>query len=302
MIEIAPAFSYPHCIFLRNENAELVITTDVGPRVLAYRLLPDGESLFKLYDHQLGGQNEFEWKIRGGHRFWIAPEDNSLTYVADNTPVPWEETAEDTVALLNPATPPWLLQKELTIRLKPGRSQVTLTHRIRNKGPQPITLAPWGLSVMKPGGFLLLPQPTLGEHPRDLLPNRRMILWPYTDLADPRWSITADFITLHQGEAGPTKLGLGSEEGRAFYVRGQTIFCKRFAWDPDAVYPDMGCNFETFTNEEMLEVESLGPLLTLAPGAETTHEETWDQFTLDTPPDAHDQAAWRTLLDARESD
>ena len=35
-------------------------------------------------------------------------------------------------------------------------------------------------------------------------------------------------------------------------------------FDAAATYPDLGCNFETFTNEEILEIESLGPLVTLA--------------------------------------
>ena len=42
--------------------------------------------------------------------------------------------------------------------------------------------------------------------------------------------------------------------------------------------PDNGCNFETFTNSDMLELESLGPPTTLAPGASVTHREDWYLF------------------------
>ena len=53
------------------------------------------------------------------------------------------------------------------------------------------------------------------------------------------------------------------------------MFIKRFAWIDGAEYPDSGMNFETFSNEDFLEVESLGPLVTLEPGGTTSHEETW---------------------------
>ena len=40
-------------------------------------------------------------------------------------------------------------------------------------------------------------------------------------------------------------------------------------------YPDLGCSFETFTNADFLELETLGPLATLEPGASLTHTERW---------------------------
>ena len=43
-----------------------------------------------------------------------------------------------------------------------------------------------------------------------------------------------------------------------------------------AHYPDGGCNFETFTNQDMLEMESLGPIVTLEPGKSVEHTEVWD--------------------------
>ncbi len=40
----------------------------------------------------------------------------------------------------------------------------------------------------------------------------------------------------------------------------------------------MGSNFETFTNESMLEVETLGPLTRVEPGECVEHIETWQLF------------------------
>ena len=53
------------------------------------------------------------------------------------------------------------------------------------------------------------------------------------------------------------------------------LFIKTFDYVEGEKYPDLGCNFETFTNNEMLEIESLSPLKTLAPGESVSHTEHW---------------------------
>ncbi len=128
---------------------------------------------------------------------------------------------------------------------------------------------------MYPGGTEIIPLPPAGEHPRDLLPNRTMVLWPYTDMSDRRWRWGERFITLRQEDAAPTKIGLGHRECWAAYLRAGCLFVKSFSFEEGVSYPDGGCNFETFTNEEMLEVEALGPLTKLAPSASTAHTEYW---------------------------
>ncbi len=136
-----------------------------------------------------------------------------------------------------------------------------------NEGDQPIMLAVWALTVMQPEGLEIIPQPPLGEHPRDLLPNRGIVLWPYTDISDLRLTLGTRFWLLRQAaDYPPIKIGLAHRERWIAYVLSDTLFLKTFDYDPTAAYPDGGCNFETFTNSEMLEIESLGPLVTLQPG------------------------------------
>ena len=75
---------------LFNDSVEVIITLEVGPRIISYRPLK-GRSVFKLVDEEAGKSNEEGWKIRGGHRLWIAPEDfgkkDGLTYAPDNSQV-----------------------------------------------------------------------------------------------------------------------------------------------------------------------------------------------------------------------
>lgn len=293
--EIIPFAGWRRNMRLFNADAEAIVTLDVGPRVLSYRTLPGGDNLFKRYDAQLGGRNETEWQIRGGHRFWIAPEDLERTYALDNAPVEHAMPDENAnaVSFRHPATEPHWLEKTLTLTLASQGPALTVEHRVTNRSPEPVTLAPWALTVMKPGGIEVIPQPPLGEHPRDLLPNRRMVVWPYTALDDPRWRFGTRLITLRQAaDSLSTKIGLALAEGWAGYLDGRTFFFKTVT--PPRVgstYPDDGCNFETYSNHEMLEIETLGSLVTLSPGESTTHQERWFQHVFDAPPPLDDEAA-----------
>jgi hypothetical protein len=48
--------------------------------------------------------------------------------------------------------------------------------------------------------------------------------------------------------------------------------------DSKMIYPDFGCSFETFTNHEVLELETLGPLTRVAPGETVELVEDWGLY------------------------
>ncbi len=259
-------------LFLSRDGVELVVTLEVGPRVLSFAPVGSG-SVFARYPEQLGRCGEPEWQIRGGHRFWVAPE-GPMTFVADNHPYPYELLPEG-VRLTSLPVEPYLIGKELTLTLEPGGS-VHLRHQATNHGAAPISLATWGLSVMAPGGLEIIPRPPLGKHPEELLPRDVIVPWPYADLADPRLKIGSRLITLrHDATLGPTKFGLSHRQQWVAWHRGETLFIKTFDYEEGATYPDLGCNFETYTDPDMLEIESLSPLRTLAPGESLSHDERW---------------------------
>ncbi len=201
-----------------------------------------------------------------------------LSYLPDNSPVQHRVLSEHSIEVENAANEQLPMRKLMTVTLDPASARVTVTHRAENQSEQPRPTATWGMSVMRPGGLEIIPLPALGEHPRDLLPNRPMTLWPFTDMSDPRFRWGCNFITVRQAKAGPTKFGLSHREGWVAYYNNGSLFVKTIAFEEGATYPNMGCNFGTFTNEEMLEVEALGPLVELAPGASTMHTEQWHLF------------------------
>jgi hypothetical protein len=73
-------------------------------------------------------------------------------------------------------------------------------------------------------------------------------------------------MRLKQAQGLPFKTGLRHPEGMAAFVFGNHLLIKSIALIEDAVYPDMGSNFETFTNADFLELETLGPLKTTIRG------------------------------------
>ena len=260
---------------LSNGAVELIITLDVEPRVIRYGYA-GGANVFKEFDGQLGKTGEKEWRIRGGHRLWHAPEDLKRTYELDNSPVEWSRLKDGSVRLRQKVEPLTGIQKEMDIALDATGSAVRVVHRLRNTRRREIELAPWALTVMAPGGGAIIPLPPKTPHPQGLLPNQQMILWPYTDLSDKRWTWGARYIVLrHDAQQGPTKIGLAHKLGWVAYLNGGVLFVKALPYTEGRRYPDNGCNFETFTNQDFLEVESLGPLARIAPGQSIEHVERW---------------------------
>lgn len=281
-VEPANYRGWPNTLRLSNGKTELLVTTDVGPRIISYQTEGRG-NIFHLFEDQVGTSGEEEWRSRGGHRFWLAPEDWILSYHVDNRPVQWKQNGPAGELLIESLqNDPTRIRKTLGIQLASDNSTVTVRHTATNEGGSPFRLATWGLSVMRPGGLEIIPQPPLGGHPRDILPNRNLILWPYTDLSDARWTFGTDYWLLRQEEGAPaTKIGLAHAQRWIGYLSADLLFIKKFELLSDEEYPDNGCNFETFTNGEMLEIESLGPLKTLQPGESVSHVEHWSLFPLD---------------------
>ena len=276
-MEKVPYRGWPNCYRLANGEVELIVTGDVGPRIIRFGFIGD-DNEFGEFAEQVGRVGGSEWRIYGGHRLWHSPEDKGRTYCADNGPVKVVEE-NGTVRVIQPPEATTGIQKEITIVLDPASSQVEVQHFLRNVGLWPVELAPWALSVMAPGGMGIVPQPTKA-HPDRLLPNRVLVLWPYTDMTDTRIQWGSRFIFLRQDEKAqtPTKIGLSADDGWSAYLCKGHLFLKTFEYIEGANYPDHGCSLEMYTNDRMLELETLGPLQRLAPGDVVEHVEHWFLF------------------------
>lgn len=271
----------PNNIRLSNGLVELILATDYGPRIMRYAPAGGGDddNVFATIPGVTAKNALGEWYIRGGHRLWHAPESIPRTYVPDNDPVQ-VVTEGATIKLIQPVEKATGIQKEMWITLDPQSSHVTVTHRLTNKGLFATDMAIWALSAMNKGGVAVFPQEPYQSHDDELLPVRPMVLWAYTNLADPRWFFGQKFLTLRQdpNNKESQKLGLQNRQGWAAYSHNGSLFVKRFGYEKDRAYPDFGCNNETYTNDVFLEIESLGPLEKVQPGQTITHTEHWWLF------------------------
>jgi hypothetical protein len=274
-IEKIPYKGWQNCYRLSNGVVDLVVTADVGPRIVRFGFV-DGENELKEYPDDQGKTGGDEFRMYGGHRLWHAPESIPRSYAADNDPLQVEE-GEDFVRLTQPVEQLTGVQKEMEISIDPDDAHVTVVHRMRNTNLWAIELAPWAITVMATGGKAIIPLPPRGAHPENLEPTSSLTLWAYTDFSDPRWTLGKKYILLQQdaGMPAPQKIGAMVPDGWAAYARGGHLFVKKFYFEPDFAYPDMGCQVETFTNAEMIELETLAPLTLLDPQTEVEHVEEW---------------------------
>jgi hypothetical protein len=266
---------WPNCYRITNGEVELIVTTDVGPRVIRYSFV-GGQNLFKEFNEQLGKSGEQEWQARGGHRIWIAPELVPESYALDNGPVQ-AVVKGDTIEMTGPVEIETGLQKEIVVKLATSGSDVELTHRIRNTVAKPRDLAPWALTMLAQGGTGIHGFPPRGKHMEVLTPTNPLVMWAFTDFSDPRWKFTKKYLMLRQDPKAATPQKTGSFNPNTFgaYLLGPDLFIKRYTAEASKHYPDGGCSFETFTNADFLELETAGPLRNVKQGDTAEHVERW---------------------------
>ncbi len=267
-----------NCIRLDNGEIEIVVTIDVGPRIIFYGFAGGENILGEHFDLKtktaLG-----EFKPYGGHRLWIAPENMPNSYAPDNSPVEYEfDETKNSIRLVQPIEVVTKTQKEITVTLDERGSGVAVHHKITNCGDKEIELAAWALTIMRGGGEVLIPnEPFAPFGSETLLPVRNLTVWSYTDLSDSRWSFDREFIRLRvdENKPQPQKIGVLNKQGWAKYQSGDLEFVKRFGFIENAAYPDMNSNTELYTAGSFVEIETLAPLQRLASDASTEHIEHW---------------------------
>ncbi|MDQ3711484.1 MAG: DUF4380 domain-containing protein [Acidobacteriota bacterium] len=268
----------PNCIRLSNGEVEVIVSTDVGPRILHYSII-GGENIFGLHATAKVETALGEFKPYGGHRLWAAPESMPNSYAPDNSPIEYEfDAGKNSIRLTQPVENVTKTQKEIVVTLDETGSGVSVNHKITNCGADTIEIAAWALTIMRGGGEALIPnEPFAAYAAETLLPIRNLTLWSYTDLSDSRWRFDKNFICLRVDEekSEPQKIGVLNKQGWAAYRFERLQFIKRFDFVENAVYPDMNSNTELYTAGNFVEIESLAPLQKVEPNESTEHIERW---------------------------
>jgi hypothetical protein len=269
------------CTRLANPHLELLIAEQFGPRIVSLRPRsagsPDGDNLLaELPDFALDCPGAGKLWLRGGHRLWHAPESARRTWLPDDRPMLFNPLP-DGVRVTESATDAAGLRKTLEITLAPDAPTVTIQHTLTNESLWEVRCAPWAITQFPPGSVAELPLAPASADPDGVQPDRALILWPYTNPADPRISWGAQTVRIEGDPAatGPLKIGWANPAGWLACTVGGVRFEKRAPWHPAATWTDQGASSQCYTNARFLELETLGPLTTLAPGGSVSHTEEW---------------------------
>jgi hypothetical protein len=268
------------CLELSNGTVRVVVASDFGPRILSYSLA-GGDNILGWHPDAKVDTSFGTWYPRGGHRLWIAPENNPVSYAPDNDPVEVIESSQLSLTVRGRKDAAGNI-KQMTITLAESGSEVTIDHTLTVG--QPREAAAWSLTIMAPGGTVVIPnEPFAPYSPEHLLPVRAMALWSYTDFADPRWEFTKDTTRLRVDASLPNqqKIGVLNRQGWAAYECQGPRFEKRVEFVEDAAYPDYNSNFEFYTAGDFVEIETLSPISKRDAGAIIGHRETWSITALD---------------------
>jgi hypothetical protein len=264
-MQFAEYKNFGKCVRFERGGIICLVTLEIGPRIIYYgtenlnfmnedigrNVQKDGEFFDKTYK---AGE---KWFLYGGHRVWKSPEDME-TYVPDNYPV--EYSLNQSGGEFYTQTTPFGLKFGFELIMDEGGA-LEIKNRIKNFG-QPRQLAVWALTVVAKGGVLTVP---LNQAESDLLPSQNFVLWPYCGFADERLSVAKGVMSLKQADGGAFKIGLFLKDNMASYeLNGKKLrVCYQ---QPDGgadAHLDFGCNFETYTNEHILEIEGLSAKKTI---------------------------------------
>ncbi len=276
------------CVRIANESAELLVTVDVGPRIISYRKI-DGENLFF---NDLDGKNVVTepsimetfgkpaYELWGGHRMWATPESMPLSYYPDNEPVAWEQNRNSVIFTANPQ-PVTDWQFTMTVTLADSGPEVVVKMDIKNLRDEVRTAGAWGITQMRKGGLAICPMnQDMSLCP---LPDKMIAFWPYCDMNDKRFSFGKNCYKLqHIDEIkGGFKCGINSTAGWMAYATKGEVFVKKAVYEADALYPDFGCSIETYVDGFMLEAESLCPMKKIGKNESVTLTEIWNITTFE---------------------
>jgi hypothetical protein len=266
---------------LGNEHISLEYLAEAGPRIVRFGKADSKVNLLAEVPDLFWETPYGKYLIRGGHRLWHSPEAFPRTYVPDNEGLEIER-ADGGVRLVQPVEGSTGIRKSIEIRLESDQPRVHLVHCLKNEGMWPVELAPWAITQVVLGGVAILPQPKIDQDPSALLPNRQVVMWPYSRWSDPRLELHDDYILIRgKAHIPPFKLGYANKSGWIAYLLSDFLFVKRFELLAGSSYPDFGCNTECYCNDRFLEIESLGPITLLQPGQEVLHRETWELHSLE---------------------
>jgi hypothetical protein len=298
-------------LHLDNGIVRAVIVPDIGGRVLQF-WLADHPYLFvnehlagRLFtpDENWGDGTISSWKNYGGNKTWPAPQgwDRSDQWPGPPDPVldsgRFQTLASERsrAVVRSPPDPRTGLQITRELVLETGAARANLRRTMRNVSNRNVRWSLWDVTqldcateqrTVRPGCWMTIPVNATSRFAGGF-----EVLYGPAD--NPQWRMDRApvFGVEYAGALG--KVGLDSQAGWVAYSDpgGDWVLVHQFSVVAGAPYPDAGATIEVWTHGpgvaagvdfdqdhlrgHFMEMEVLGPLVDLAPGAESSADLVW---------------------------
>ncbi|HTE22936.1 hypothetical protein [Flavitalea sp.] len=240
---------------ITTTHCELIIGLSAGPRILSLTYNGGANLLYE----DATGFGVGEWRLYGGHRFTIAPENDS-SYYPDNETCSVNIAGE--LAIISAPIRTDELRLSIKVSVLAGGSGFELVHILENYGSIAWSGALWAITCI-PGSANITASCS----------TENIVYWPGTESRN--WPSSDGFMVVKPGDFRG-KAGWHESQGwlSAGQDGGKLIIQHQEKTEPaDCV--DNGCNLEIFACKDWIELETLGAMVSVASGGFTQHAQHW---------------------------
>jgi hypothetical protein len=268
---------WPDALRLRSAHAEAIVVPAVT-RVMSFRLA-GGENVFwtdRALDGRTSSAERKSWVNFGGDKSWPAPEAEWGRYTGNKSwlppaafdALPAEARIKgDAVYLVSPVDPHYGIRVTRRIALQAEAATMTIETEYERVAGAPSRIGIWVITQLRDPVAVYVPVPTASR-----FPDGHFVFgdkpWPQLARRGDLLEVTRDPATSHK---------LGSDADRMLWV-GRDAVCLISSPRVAGEYPDRGASAEVYTNPDpktYVELETLGPLAELGPGARIRQTNTY---------------------------
>jgi hypothetical protein len=260
-------------VWIETADLEIGAATSFGPRIMWCSRPGESNLLAELGDDvTLDAGNGRRYRPRGGHRLWVGPELPELTYQTDDARVAAIRT--DSSLKVSSRADDFGLVKSIEVTPTPGEAEVVVEHTIKATASTTLDIAPWAITLLRPGGTAVMPLGRPGGPVSRRQAAHSLVFWPYTEPDHPTVRVGRTEVTIASGVERPTKLGTPLNRGWLAYIADDVVFVKRTAVHGDR-FVDLGATGQIHVTHYAVQLETLGPITPVANDGLIHHRETW---------------------------
>ena len=282
------SYGYSKCVRLSNSSIKVILDPNCGGRVLEYSL--NGQNAIYLDPEHDG------WTYKpGGERIgpsggrcdigpeMLAPSRFNL-WIGKWTAEIIGPRAARLTSVEDESSGVQLIRE---FRLERNSSHLSFTQTIKNISSETKRYNHWSRTFVEGGGICIVPLSSWSRFPLGYIYYGPGPVLNYRHDPHPNIRVRDAFLEI-LGPPPQRKFGIDSYAGWLGYIaKSNFLFVKRFPTYPERMYGEVaGYTISIWYNEEqMCELEPIGPLETLKPGESASFTEDWWLFPYKYPND-----------------